>query len=210
MSGRDFVTRIGTSLLLAIAFFHATAVWALDREWRGPDEQDKLYAVSFIGGEGTERNFSDIILHLFDVEASSDRIAAVTFSRMLGWYGDDLSFEAEGMYAFHYGRQRYSEFGTAVYARWHRFPWNDYVKTIAALGLGPSYTAAYSKLEYGPNETSRSRVLNQLNLQTTFALPSNPDTALLFRLQHRSGILGAIRGVQDASNFLTVGLRQDF
>ena len=38
----------------------------------------------------------------------------------------------------------------------------------------------------------------------------DPSTALLFRLQHRSGVFGTFGGVWDASNFLTIGLRRQF
>ncbi|MBX3497409.1 MAG: hypothetical protein KF769_14310 [Parvibaculum sp.] len=177
--------------------------------WRAPAPDDRLYAVTVFMGEGTENNFSNIIENFFDVEGSTDHVLGLTASRLLGWYGPSLSFEAELMYAYHYGREVYHEIGTAAYARWHDFPWNDYVLTTAAIGMGPSYTTEFPQLEAQP-DGSRSRLLNQLNLQTTFALPSRPDIALVARMQHRSGMFGAFNGVTDASNFLTLGLRYEF
>lgn len=177
--------------------------------WRAPAPDDRLYAVTIFMGEGTEDNFSDVLENFFDVKGSTDHVVAVTASRLLGWYGQSLSFEAELLYAYHYGREAYHEFGTAAYARWHDFPWNNYVATTLAVGMGPSYTTAFPQLEQQP-DGSRSRTLNQFNLQTTFALPSRQDISLVARLQHRSGVFGAFNGVTDASNFLTLGLRYEF
>lgn len=177
--------------------------------WRAPGPDEKRHAVTLFAGQGTESNFSDILEKFFDVDSTGDRVAAIALSRHLGWYGEALSFEAEAMYAWHYGRETYHEIGTALYARWHHFPWNKYMLTTVAAGLGPSYTTEFPQLERQP-DGSRSRLLNQFNLQTTLALPRYPDVALVARMQHRSGMFGLFNGVTDASNFLTLGLRYDF
>ncbi|PKQ05951.1 MAG: hypothetical protein CVT72_08020 [Alphaproteobacteria bacterium HGW-Alphaproteobacteria-11] len=190
-------------------FAVGTAEASNSGSWRAPAPDDRLYAVTIFMGEGTEDNFSNIIENFFNVERSTDHVLGLTGSRLLGWYGPSLSFEAELMYAYHYGREVYHEIGTAAYARWHDFPWNDYLSTTAAIGMGPSYTTEFPQLEAQP-DGSRSRLLNQLNLQTTFAMPSRPDIALVARMQHRSGMFGAFNGVTDASNFLTLGLRYEF
>lgn len=202
---------LSPSLHLAAAalFLCALSAPAEASKWRGPGEDDKLHAVTAFIGEGTEDNFSNVLENFFYVEGTSDHVAALTVSRLLGWYGQSLSFEGELMYAWHHGRENYHEFGTAVYARWHDFPWNEYLVTTAAVGLGPSYTTEFPQLERQP-DGSRSRTLNQFNLQATFALPAYPDVSLVTRLQHRSGVFGLFNGVTDASNFLTLGLRYDF
>lgn len=208
--GPGSLWRFACASAAALASFGAGAVHAsTTSNWRAPAADDRLYAVTIFMGEGTEDNFSSIIEDLFDVEGSTDHVLGLTGSRLLGWYGRSLSFEAEAMYAWHYGRETYHEVGAAVYARWHRFPWNDYLLTTAAIGMGPSYTTEFPQLERQP-DGSRSRILSQLNLQTTFALPSYPEIALVARLQHRSGMFGAFNGVTDASNFLTLGLRYEF
>ncbi len=205
-SGRIFICAVASALLV---FSAGTAGASNSGSWRAPGPDDRLHAITIFMGEGTENNFSDVLENFFDVQGSTDHVAGLAASRLLGWYGQSLSFEAELMYAYHYGREVYHEIGTAAYARWHDFPWNDYVLTTAAIGMGPSYTTAFPQLEAQP-DGSRSRLLNQLNLQTTFALPSRPDIALVARMQHRSGMFGAFNGVTDASNFLTLGLRYEF
>lgn len=200
---------ICAAVVLSIFAAAGTVEASVPAGWRAPGPDDRLYAVTIFMGEGTENNFSTIIENFFNVQRSTDHVLGLTGSRLLGWYGPSLSFEGELMYVYHYGREVYHEIGTAAYARWHDFPWNDYLLTTAAIGMGPSYTTAFPQLEAQP-DGSRSRLLNQLNLQTTFALPSRPDIALVARLQHRSGMFGAFNGVTDASNFLTLGLRYEF
>ncbi len=78
------------------------------------------------------------------------------------------------------------------------------------VGPGSSYTSVYPALELQDGSNNRSRTLNQFNLEMTLAMPRCPTTSLMERLQHRSGIFGTVGGVYDASNFLTVGVRQDF
>lgn len=197
------------ALFAAVVFLPLISVPAEASKWRGPGEDDKLHAVTIFMGEGTEDNFSTVVENFFYVEGTSDHVLGLTASRLLGWYGDSLSFEGELMYAWHHGRETYHEIGAAVYARWHDFPWNDYLVTTAAVGMGPSYTTKFPQLEQQP-DGSRSRTLNQFNLQATFALPSYPDVSLVTRLQHRSGMFGLFNGVTDASNFVTLGLRYDF
>lgn len=201
---------LGVAAAACLLFGAAVAHAGTDESrWRTPGPEDRLYAVTIFMGEGTENNFSNVLENFFDVEGSTDHVVGLAASRLLGWYGRSLSFEAELMYAYHYGREVYHEIGTAAYARWHDFPWNDYVLTTMAVGMGPSYTTEFPQLERQP-DGSRSRLLNQFNLQASFALPAYPETALVARLQHRSGMFGAFNGVTDASNFLTLGLRYEF
>jgi len=186
--------------------------WIFDGgDWRhAKAAQEPVYAVSLFGGEGTESDFSEIFENVFDEESSGDRVLAITGARRLFWFRDQLSIDAELMYAHHFGRESYHEFGGAVYLRWHDFPWNSFVETTLAASMGPSYTTTYPALEAQPNEDDRSKLLNQLNLEVTAALPSLPRTQMLARLQHRSGMFGFSNGVSDASSFLTLGIRQEF
>lgn len=199
-------------LCLASTTAHAEGWWILDGpSWSWADSQNEaVHGIAVFGGEGTERNFSDTLQNLFDYQGSSDRVLALAGTRRIGWFRRQFSIDAELMYAHHYGRETYEEVGIAAYVRWHDFPWNEHVVTSFAVGVGPSYTTKYPKLEEQDNDEDKSKILNQFNLEVTLAMPRYPDTALLGRLQHRSGVFGMINGVWDASNFLTLGLRQQF
>jgi len=178
-----------------------------DWEW-AEDKHASIYSVAVMAGEGTESNFSDTVSDLFGYDGSGDKLIVASASREIFWFRDQFSIDGELMYGYHYDREDYHEVGAAVYMRWHEFPWNGFISTTFAVGVGPSYTTIYPALEAQDNPDDRSKVLNQFNLELTTTLWSLPDTMLLFRLQHRSGVFGALGGVWDGSNFLTVGLRQ--
>lgn len=200
------------ALILRPVPAHAEGWWILNgNDWRAADHaREPVYALSFFGGEGTESNFSDVVENLFNVSGSSDRMLAFAGAQRFFWFRDQLSIDGELMYARHYGRETYHEIGAAIYLRWHDFPWNNYLKTTLAAGMGPSYTTIYPELERQDSGEDRSKILNQLNLEITAAHPALPNTSLMARMQHRSGMFGIINGVTDASNFLTIGLRQEF
>jgi hypothetical protein len=177
---------------------------------RADDPDLGPWALSVFGGPGSRLDATGTLEHLPDYETTDDRLVAVALSRRLAWIADALSLDGELMGAHHYGDERYQEIGLGMYLHWHDFPWNDRLRTTFGIGIGPTYTTTYPTLEFGPGEAHRSRILNQFNPELTFALPSEPQTSLLLRLQHRSGIFGLINGVWDSSNYLTVGLREQF
>ncbi len=182
-----------------------TASW----HWAGSSDPSP-WAVAVFGGQALDSNFSDTVTQPYSSDATGDYMVALEGSRTFAWYRDMLSFEGAAMGAYHFGHQQYEEFGGAVYARWHRFPWNDTVRTTLALGLGPSYTTIYPQIEAQNDPNNRSRWLNQFNIEATFGLPQYASTELLLRLQHRSGMFGTMGGVWDGSNFVVMGLRQHF
>ena len=202
--------RVGLSLL-AFATILAPAGLA-----RGDTASDgaaqvpipKSFAAVF-GGVGADMVFSDLFARQGNIDLTRDRVGAFAVGGELGrlWNGN-LGFEIESMYARHFGRQTYHEFAVTLYARWHAFPWDRWVNTSFAVGLGPSYTTEISLLE--AQRGYRSHLLNQLNLEIAAALPSKPRHELVLRLQHRSGIFGLVDAVGDGSDFLNVGYRHRF
>ncbi len=112
--------------------------------------------------------------------------------------------------AFHAGLQRHPEVSAALLIRWHRFPWDRYVNTTVAFGLGPSYAFRTPRVEEHPRRPA-SRLLVFMPVEITFAPPQDRDPSweLLLRVHHRSG---AFRLVSDArgSNFVSTGVRYRF
>lgn len=177
--------------------------------WRWSGAADRPNAVALSGGYGTDQYLSRIFTSPWNTHDSSDRMVALTLDRELGRIGHGaLGFGIEGQYAFHWGRAEYNEWALAVLARWHDFPWNQWIVTSFAFGLGPSYTNIIPPIEADKGITTK--VLNQADLEFTFALPSSPWNQLFFRLEHRSGVFGLIDGAGDGSNFLTLGYRYHF
>jgi hypothetical protein len=130
-------------------------------------------------------------------------------SREFAQTGRYLSWELEGQAIKHFGKQDHIEFTGAVAARWKLFPWNDFIVTTTAVGEGLSYATEIPNVEKRKNR-NESKLLNYIFIELTFALPSEPDVALVARLHHRSGVFGLFNGVRDGSNFLGAGLRWRF
>ena len=145
----------------------------------------------------------------FRWKQTEDRIGVVaTGTSIADFLAGALTLEWEAFYADHWGTEDFHELATAIYARWNRFPWNRYIRTTFAIGMGPSFTT--KPAPYEPKRGKRSRWLMQLNFEINVYSPSKPQWALLFRIQHRSGAAKLINNVRGGSNFLTVGLRKNF
>jgi hypothetical protein len=145
----------------------------------------------------------------FRWKQTENRIGAVaTGTKVSDLLAGALTLEWEGLYADHWGAKDFHEMGTAIYARWNRFSWNRYIRTTFAIGMGPSITTKAAP--YEPKGGRRSLWLMQLNFEINVYSPSKPQWALLFRIQHRSGIYTLINDVRGGSNFLTIGLRKNF
>ena len=92
--------------------------------------------------------------------------------------------------------------------RWIDFPWNDYIKTSFAMGLGLSYsTQIYLiDIERHPGE-DRSKLKFNWPIQMTFALPAYEKHQLTLFIDHQSG--GHIFD-EGGVNSVGVGYRHDF
>jgi hypothetical protein len=172
-------------------------------------EGDTRWFVTGFGGFSLSHSYTETLSSPWNSESTGEGIGALTLSYEIGRVFDRrLAFEIEGLYAYHFGDQHYHEVGAAIYARWHEFPWNDHLKTSFALGIGPSYTTTLSAIEAADGHTAK--LLNQANLELTFALPEYERDMLLLRFQHRSGVFGTIDDVWDGSTFLVVGYKRAF
>ncbi len=166
--------------------------------------------VKVFRGPHVPKKLSEItITNPLEWKQTKERIGVVaTGTKIRDIFSGALTFEWESLYAKHWGTSEFHELGTAIYARWNRFPWNSYIKTSFAVGIGPSITSKAAF--YEPNKGLRSRVLMQLNFEINLYSPADPRWALLFRIQHRSGVFNLINSVRGGSNFLTIGIRRQF
>lgn len=172
-------------------------------------DREPPWFVNLFYGAGKERDFSQIVTRPYKPRPTADRIAAIALGREIGRvHGGRLAFEVEGLYAYHWPRGPYHEVGIALNTRWLDFPWDRWLPTTFALGIGPSVTSSIPPIEQ--DRGHRSHILNQFNLELTMALPQAPHVALMGRIQHRSGVFGLINGVHGGSDFATVGLKWRF
>lgn len=180
-------------------------------DWRASGSQlwSGAYIKLFRGPHVPKKLSKITIRDPFTWVQTDERIGVfATGTKIRDYLSGALTFEWEGLYGDHWGTSDFHEVGAAVYARWNRFAWNDYLSTTFAVGMGPSITS--KEAHYEPRDGTKSRWLMQLNFEINIYSPLDPRWGLLFRIQHRSGIYETINGVRGGSNFLTIGLRRQF
>lgn len=105
-------------------------------------------------------------------------------------------------------RSPFWDLNASVVIRWTEFPWNDYVRTTLASGVGLSYSDKIYQIDIDrhPGE-DRSHLKFNWPIQLSLALPAYPDHQLLLYIAHQSG-----GHVFDAGGVNSVGFgyRYDF
>ena len=130
--------------------------------------------------------------------------ASWTFYRA---FEGNLSFELEANVAKHFGDQDHWEFNLPVVGfRWHRFPWDRYVATSFAWGIGSSYATEVPEVENEINDESKQWLIYWFG-EFTFG-PPGANWEFLARLHHRSDAFGQLNG--GGSNALCAGFRYRF
>ena len=166
------------------------------------------FALSVYAGRMTDGDFGDAI------SGKADFIDAYVVVGALSWtfaryFEDALSFELEGQIGKWWGDQDNLEFNLPVAIRWSKFPWNHYVSTSLAYGLGPSYATEKPEAELDLHDTTK-RFLVYWFGEIAFG-PPDSNWAGVFRIHHRSGAFGLIADQgEGGSNTLAVGLKFRF
>jgi hypothetical protein len=130
-------------------------------------------------------------------------------SRRLYTFRDYVNIEIEGQIAKHFGDQDQWEFDLVGYLRWLPFPWDAYVDTSLAAGVGLSCATSIPEIE-AKNHRKAARLVGALMFELAFSLPDIPQWSLITGIHHRSGAGGVFSGVRGASNAWNVGLRYSF
>jgi hypothetical protein len=118
------------------------------------------------------------------------------------------SLELEANVARHFGIQDHFEFNLPVLTlRWDYFPWDKFLDTSLAYGLGPSYATTLPEYERQKSGDSEQLLLFW-HIEAAFALPDS-NWSTIFRLHHRSSAYGLFAD-KGGSNILTMGLRYEF
>jgi hypothetical protein len=135
-------------------------------------------------------------------------MVAGALARDIGGIGRNLRFEGELILAAHFGYDDFQSATAVVLARWVTFPWDRWVDTSMAVGIGPSYATKKARYERHNSGSGGSRWLNAFIFELTLAPPATPNWAVALRLHHRSGIFGIIDSV--ASDYFAVGVKYRF
>ena len=135
-------------------------------------------------------------------------MVAGALARDIGGIDRNLRFEGELILAAHFGHDNFLSATAVVLARWVNFPWDRWVDTSMAIGIGPSYATEKARYERHNSGDGGSRWLNALIIELTLAPPATPNWAVALRLHHRSGIFGIIDSV--ASDYFAAGVKFRF
>jgi hypothetical protein len=118
-----------------------------------------------------------------------------------------MVFGLEGQLAKHVGPvQHHWEINGLGTLRWTTFPWDRYIDTSAAVGLGISYATEMPEFEIQAHETS-NRWLAYILVELSASLPPIPKWQMVVRIHHRSAAFGAFEdNLKGGSNAVGVGI----
>jgi hypothetical protein len=164
----------------------------------------------FAGVSIDEVPFSRTVLQPWSGERGKDTILGVAGSyrvaRFWRWFTIDAELGAGGRV----GQTNAGEAWGALYLRFDGFPWNHLLYTSVAGSTGLHWVSRLPERERGPperREPNTSNVLHYFAPEITVALPHRRQHELVLRYHHRSGIFGAMNGVDDGANAIAIGYR---
>lgn len=134
---------------------------------------------------------------------------AFALTRKITEITPNLNLEGEGVVVKYAGEQDHLELDALLSGRWLNFPWNGYVDTTAALGLGLSLASKKPYYEVR-NKGESEQFLAFLLFELTVGIPKLPRWDLAARINHRSGVFGLFNGMHGAMNSVALGLKYRF
>jgi hypothetical protein len=135
---------------------------------------DSNCAVSVLAGPQVETHMAKIFITdptpPWDWKYGNSSLLSVLFSRRLLTAWDVIDIEPEVGFGKRFGDMHAEQAWAAVYLRWIRFPWDNYLRTSVAISAGVSYAA---QLPSGANH-----LLSDFSPEMTFALPGGNNFSL--------------------------------
>lgn len=178
---------------------------------KADDGSGRRWAATLFAGVSIDAAaFTDTVLQPWNGTWGSDTLVALAGSyelvRLWRWF----TIERELGTGLRLGDTGSVEVWGGLYFRFAGFPWNDRLYTTVAVSTGLNWISTLPEAESGPPgrpEPDTSQVLHYFSPEITFALPRHRQYELVIRYHHRSGIFGAINGVEDGSNVIALGFR---
>lgn len=202
--------RAGSVLLLLAAAAPPASAWsptALFEPCHG-DCGTAVFAGSYV-----ETGMGDIITGMTPPTSwdfRNDHLVGLSLSRRAGhlWVFD---LEPEVGVAQRFGLQDETELWGALYFRYRGFPWDRWLLTTVGFSTGMNWASDISDVEQQrAHDGEGSQWMHYFSPEITFAAPSHPDTELLIRFHHRSGVFGLVSDAIGGDQYLTMGLRVRF
>ena len=143
---------------------------------------------------------------------SDDHIVATAVSRETWRFWTRWTLEPEVGIAQRFGRQDATEVWGALFFRYHGFPWDDVLVTTAAVSTGLNWASEVTEVEAGPGRRRRRAAsgCTSSRPRSPSRCRAGPDTELLFRFHHRSGVFGLVSDAWGGAQYATVGVRVRF
>jgi hypothetical protein len=194
-------------LFLALVIGVTSGVLAEDEQ---PQDSIACYKsfLTVYSGVHAQKDIGDVFALRPKFEDSA-YIGVVALAHQFWHYEKYISLEAEGQVGKHFNTDDHWEFVGLVAARWHQFPWNDYVNTSVAVGEGISYYTKISNVEKKDDENAQN-ALNYLMFELALGLPQYPKWGLVLRIHHRSSVFGLVGPSGSGSNFVCGGIKYSF
>lgn len=187
-------------IAVAVACLFARAAAADDRKW-----SLTLYGATLVNADLGE------IITEFPAETEDSQLFVLALAREFATMGPHLRWEVEGQLGKHFGTQNHWELNPLLVLRWVTFPWNRWVDTSAAVGLGVSLATEIPKVEAQRHPgTGSDNLLAYMLFELSLGVPGAQDWNLVARVHHRSGAFGLFNGVNGASNALALGVKYRF
>ncbi len=192
-------------IILLLAVFFAFTL-PLFPEEATASSKSRPWSIFAYWGRWSDTRFVDILRA--DTDLKNSYIWTLGLTRNLYQPNKHFLIEGEFNIARHSRGQSHFEFNAALSLRWKSFPWDDYLNTSFAYGIGPSYATKIPEIEKRPDRDP-SQTLVFMFAEMTFALPKDTGWETFARIHHRSAGLGAL-GDAKGSNFVASGIRYRF
>lgn len=163
-------------------------------------------SVGFYGAKWSDNFFGELVT--FETELRSSYVWVVEASRELTAPYDSLTLEGEVNVGRHTGFQDHVEYNGLLLARWHVFPWDSYLDSTGAFGVGYSYADQRPNVEKDETDDTE-RSLAFMALEISFAPTEARVWETFVRIHHRSDVYDLVADGR-GSNFLGVGVRRHF
>lgn len=171
-------------------------------------------AVAIYGGNYVQNSMSQVLLTGPELPVTwdyrEDHFVGTTVSRETGqlWR---FRLEPEIGIGRRFGQQSATEVWGALFFRYRGFPWDDRLTTTIAFSTGLNWASEVTEIEQDrARDGEGSNLMHYFSPEVTFALPRAPNTELMFRFHHRSGVFGIVSDAFGGAQYGTVGLRVRF
>jgi len=173
-------------------------------------EEDRWWSLTLYGGTLVNADLGEMVTE-FPPESEDSQFVALTLAREFATSGPHLRWEVEGQVVKHFGTQDHWEFNPLLVLRWITFPWDRWVDTSFAVGMGVSYATEVPEVEARRHpDTGSARCLSYLMIELSVGIPGAPAWSIVARVHHRSGVGGLFSDVGGASNALALGVKYRF